>query len=266
MESNYLYNGKELQTDLDLDWYDYGARMYDPMLGKFHSVDPWAEKYYFHSPYLYAYNNPLRFTDYMGMGGEDEVEEKDDSNVIAEALNDFINWLKSSIEVNLFSFRNEIASVYENGTEDEVQETEEKIENAGEVKVVGDIGTNLTEGEIQPYISISSGKQSGTIGGKDPISGFGTITLTPQDISITGGADYSVSAEPSSVSVSFGLQFGSSGNLIDGVFGGSAGINRVGLEVSTTTNLRSQQVGIVFSTSRGWVSFNGGGSTKLVDF
>ena len=28
-ENNFLYNGKELQTDLNLHWYDYGARMYD---------------------------------------------------------------------------------------------------------------------------------------------------------------------------------------------------------------------------------------------
>jgi len=32
-EQKFLYNGKELQTDLDLGWYDYGARMYDAALG-----------------------------------------------------------------------------------------------------------------------------------------------------------------------------------------------------------------------------------------
>ncbi len=59
----HLYNGKELQTDFDLDWYDYGARFYDPQLGRFHTVDPHAERYPAWSPYNFVYNNPLIFID-----------------------------------------------------------------------------------------------------------------------------------------------------------------------------------------------------------
>jgi RHS repeat-associated protein len=79
---DYLYNGKELQEELD--WYDYGARMYDAALGRFTTIDPWAEKFNFQSPYLYAYNNPIRFTDYMGMGGEDEVKKEELEAAAAE--------------------------------------------------------------------------------------------------------------------------------------------------------------------------------------
>ena len=35
--NDYLYNGKELQNDLGLELYDYGARIYDPAFARFHT-------------------------------------------------------------------------------------------------------------------------------------------------------------------------------------------------------------------------------------
>ncbi len=75
INNKYLYNGKELQDDAiaggNLDWYDYGARMYDPTLGRWHAIDPLAEKYYPISPYVYVANNPLKFVDPDGMRIDD---------------------------------------------------------------------------------------------------------------------------------------------------------------------------------------------------
>jgi len=60
----YLYNAKELQTELELNWLDYGARPYDPTgrLGWL-SPDPMAEMYYSISPYAYVANNPINAID-----------------------------------------------------------------------------------------------------------------------------------------------------------------------------------------------------------
>ncbi|MFR9166174.1 MAG: RHS repeat-associated core domain-containing protein [Dysgonomonas sp.] len=59
----YKFGGKEFDQMHGLNWYDFHARMYDPLLGRFHTVDPLAEKYYSHSPYAYVMNNPLRYID-----------------------------------------------------------------------------------------------------------------------------------------------------------------------------------------------------------
>ena len=59
----YKYNGKELDAKKGLNWYDYGARHYDATLGRWHAVDPLAEKYYSVSPYNYCMNNPMNAID-----------------------------------------------------------------------------------------------------------------------------------------------------------------------------------------------------------
>ena len=62
----YKYNGKELDTKCGLNWYDYGARHYDAVLGRWHSVDPLAEKYHSWNPYNFCKNNPINRVDFEG--------------------------------------------------------------------------------------------------------------------------------------------------------------------------------------------------------
>ena len=67
----YKYNGKELDTRKGLNWYDYGARYYDPALGRFTVVDSVAEKHYYASPYIYCNNLPMRYIDPDGNDWKD---------------------------------------------------------------------------------------------------------------------------------------------------------------------------------------------------
>ena len=45
-EGSYKYNGKELNEDFGLNWYDYGARWYMPDIGRWGVIDPMAEANY----------------------------------------------------------------------------------------------------------------------------------------------------------------------------------------------------------------------------
>jgi RHS repeat-associated protein len=69
-DNKYQYNDKEWNDDFGIGLNDYGARWYDPALGRWNSVDPLAEMYGTMSAYHYGMNNPIRYIDPTGMASE----------------------------------------------------------------------------------------------------------------------------------------------------------------------------------------------------
>ncbi len=91
-KQNYLYQGKEIQSDLGLNTYDSQWRMYDPVLARTWQIDPHSENYYRLSPFSWAANNPLKFIDFDGR----DIVGTDGKSVTYKMVNGQAVWSKNT--------------------------------------------------------------------------------------------------------------------------------------------------------------------------
>ena len=75
---DYKFNGKELNDEFDLGWYDFGARPYMPDINRTPTIDPLAEDptQIDKSPYAMFWNNPISNIDPTGMMSWDWREDE----------------------------------------------------------------------------------------------------------------------------------------------------------------------------------------------
>lgn len=63
IDNRYQFNGKEYLAISNLNLLDYGARLYDPLIGRWFGPDPAMQ---FANPYLFSGNNPVVYIDKDG--------------------------------------------------------------------------------------------------------------------------------------------------------------------------------------------------------
>ena len=74
--NRFRYNSKEEQFRFGTPYIDYGARQYDPVLGRWFAQDPLSEKYYGISPYAFCAGNPVRYVDFYGLYFDEDNDRK----------------------------------------------------------------------------------------------------------------------------------------------------------------------------------------------
>ena len=168
----YKYNGKELDTDRGLNLYDYGARYMDVALGRFTTMDRFAEKYYSLSPYQYAANNPIDNLDINGDSIWFSVTRNSDNvitgitmNVTGKVLNDSNNDVNMKKAVNTVagaiksSFRGRIDGVkFSTNIQLSEANSMSDVQDSDHLFVLTDKILSPKGGEITGATNVSGGK------------------------------------------------------------------------------------------------------------
>ena len=208
----YLYNGKELQGATQ--WYDYGFRMYDAQIGRFHIIDPQSECTSSLSNYTYAFDNPINYIDWMGLAGTLPMTQSHHPGLFPRprkrGVNDYFMRMYNLADQMLLE---EAQDMYEAMRDIQNQQNQGIIENGDidymiifddetgqdyiigideEGNVVSENAVNITNEQIDPNgnMSYNAYSDDGTVGYNVTVNPDGSVSIIEVGVMITpSGSD-----------------------------------------------------------------------------
>jgi RHS repeat-associated protein len=168
-----LYNGKELQADLQ-NQYDYGARFYDPVIGRFTGMDRLSDSYPYKSPYDYAENRPINGIDLDGLEWVSMIDGSGSTHISVNTNFSFDvdpKILPAGTTIN--SYRSAI-----NNSFNQIMQNSTNGKMFGQVTFNG--GNEDQIGQVVPSLSIISNKPNP----EDPIVIGGLTVMSASSVNI----------------------------------------------------------------------------------
>ncbi|MEM9887466.1 MAG: T6SS effector amidase Tae4 family protein [Bacteroidota bacterium] len=150
---NYKYNGIEDNRELSLDWSTASFRSYDAAIGRWLQVDALSEAMFSMTPYRFGFNNPVNFSDHLGLWEEDEEGNltTNDAQEIAEFISAYETVSATGGEIN-----------YEQVDEEGVAFTMWSMGDNGSAHVTLHNNTNLNaeKSDLSLFVPLSEQQQT----------------------------------------------------------------------------------------------------------